>query len=244
MTVLSWKLAPELCTLFTLSYPNCADLLTEVRLLENNRHSQQWCSHDRNLQDRDLVKILRRDRDFIKNSETETWSSRPRIETSKFVHFAEFFLKDVVITSESNFFHISGIFPTCFGCFLPANTTNKTSLNYRNFNKPFLCKIQSLETWNFRDRDSQKWDSWPRLAKMGLETETPSLTAINKLICWSASTYPVDFNNFTNRCRLNFLKRQCLASAYSTSSHLVIAYLHISLLLIRKWGKACCLQPK
>jgi len=28
-------------------------------------------------------------------------------------------------------------------------------LNYRNFNKPFLCKIQSLETWNLRDRDLQ-----------------------------------------------------------------------------------------
>jgi len=35
----------------------------------------QWCSGDRNLLDRerDLVKISRRDRDFIKNSETETW---------------------------------------------------------------------------------------------------------------------------------------------------------------------------
>jgi len=33
---------------------------------------QQWCSRDRNLRDRDLVKISRRDRDFIKNSETET----------------------------------------------------------------------------------------------------------------------------------------------------------------------------
>jgi len=36
-----------------------------------------------------------------------------------------------------------------FGCFLLANTTNKKSLNYRNFNKPFFCNIQSLETWNF-----------------------------------------------------------------------------------------------
>jgi len=38
----------------------------------------QWCSRDRNLRDRDMVKISRRDRDFIKNSETrdlkfETW---------------------------------------------------------------------------------------------------------------------------------------------------------------------------
>ena len=35
------------------------------------------------------------------------------------------------------------------------------SLNYRNFSKPFPCNIQSLETWNLRDRDqdSQKWVS-------------------------------------------------------------------------------------
>jgi len=46
-------------------------------------------------------------------------------ETSKFEHFAEILLKDVVITSELECFQISGIFPTCFDCFLPANTTNK-----------------------------------------------------------------------------------------------------------------------
>jgi len=60
------------------------------------------------------------------------------------------------------FFQISGIFPTCNGCFSPANTTNKKLLKYKNFNKPFLCNIQSLETcslrdrnetWNLRDRD-------------------------------------------------------------------------------------------
>jgi len=55
---------------------------------------------------------------IIKYFETET-------ETSKFVHFAEIFFKNVLITSDLNFFQISGIFPTCFGCFLPANTTKK-----------------------------------------------------------------------------------------------------------------------
>jgi len=30
--------------------------------------------------------------------------------------------KNVIITSELKIFQISGIFPTCFGCFLPANT--------------------------------------------------------------------------------------------------------------------------
>jgi len=71
-----------------------------------------------------------------------------------------------------------------FGCCLPANTTNKNSVNYRNLNKPFHCNIQSLETWNLRDRDetwnlrdrdrdwdSQKWVSRPRPS-----LETPSLS--------------------------------------------------------------------
>jgi len=104
----------------------------------------QWCSWDRNLRDRDLVKISRLDRDL--KFETET---------SKFMQFAEI-EKNVVITSDLNFLQISGIFPTCFGCFLPTYTPNKKSLNYINFNKPSLCNIQSLDTWNLRDRNSQK----------------------------------------------------------------------------------------
>ena len=100
--------------------------------------------------DRDLVKISRRDRDFIKNSETET-------RDFKICAFCRNFLKNVVIPSDFNFFQISDIFPTCFGCFLPVNTTNNKSLKYRNFHKPFLCNIQSLETWNLRDRD-ETWN--------------------------------------------------------------------------------------
>jgi len=52
-----------------------------------------------------------------------------------------------------NFFQISVIFQTCFGCFLPANTTNKNSLNYKNFTLPVLCNIQSLETCSLQGRD-------------------------------------------------------------------------------------------
>ena len=59
---------------------------------------------------------------------TSTKIPRPRLETSKFVHFADIFL-NAVITFKSNFFQISGIFPTCSGCFLPANTTNKKSMD-------------------------------------------------------------------------------------------------------------------
>jgi len=63
-------------------------------------------------------------------------------------------------------------------------------LNSRNFNKPFLCYIQSLETWklrdreetsNFRDRDSQKWVSRPRPS-----LETPSL---DWLCCWTRNHF-------------------------------------------------------
>jgi len=49
-------------------------------------------------------------------------------------------------------------------------------LNYRNFNKAFLCNIQSLETWNLRDRDSQKWVS-RQVSRSRPSLETPSLRA-------------------------------------------------------------------
>ena len=108
-----------------------------------------------------------RDRHFIKipYSRLETWNSRPRLESSKFVHFADIFPKTLFITSKLNFFQISAIFLARFGCFLPANTTNKKSLNHRNFTIPFLRYNQSLETcilrdrdmtWNLRARDWQK----------------------------------------------------------------------------------------
>jgi len=70
-----------------------------------------------------------------------------------------------------NFSQIFGIFPTCFDNFLPANTTNITSLNYKNFTIPFLPNKQSLETCSLRDRDSEKWVSRPRPC-----LETPSLS--------------------------------------------------------------------
>ena len=44
-------------------------------------------------------------------------------------------------------------FPSCFGCFLPANTTKKKSLNYIHFTEPFVCNIQNLETCSLRERD-------------------------------------------------------------------------------------------
>jgi len=84
-----------------------------------------------------MVETLRARLD-IKNSETEN---------SKCMDCAKI-LKNHVTTSNLNFFRISGFFLTCFGYFLPANTTDKklVELCSRRFTKPFLCDIQSLKT--------------------------------------------------------------------------------------------------
>jgi len=85
-----------------------------------------------------------RDRDFIKNSETET---------SKFVHFAEIFEKNVVITSKLNFFQISGIFrPVLVVSYLQIRQTEIEAL----LNHFFAIIKVSSETCSLRDRDSQK----------------------------------------------------------------------------------------
>jgi len=48
----------------------------------------------------------------------------------------------------------------CFDCFLPANTTNKKSLNHKNFNKPSLCTIISRpETFETETRKNGSRDS-------------------------------------------------------------------------------------
>ena len=107
----------------------------------------QWCSRGRNLLDRD--------RDFTKNC--ETWSLRPRLETSKFVHFAEIFKTMSSSPLTWIFFKFLAFFRRVLIVFTYKYNKQKY-LNYRNFDKPFLCNIQSLETWNLRDqdRDSQK----------------------------------------------------------------------------------------
>ena len=191
----------------------------------------QWCSRDRKLWDRDLVKISRRDRDFIKNVETRDL----KFETSKFVHFAEL-KKKCRRHFWRQFFPISGIFPKCFGCFLPASTTNKKFLNCRNFNKPFLCNIRSLETWNLRDQDetwnlrdrdeiwnlrdrdrvSQKWVS--RRAsrpKPSLETPSPWLwlelspTTFVALSFVCAGWTKLTSEIFCSNCFLHFGYQKC-----------------------------------
>ena len=124
-------------------------------------YDDQWCSKDHNFRNRDLVKTLRpslhkksRDRD----SGLEIWDRDSRLQN---LCILPNFLSSLLSWIFSNFWH----FPTCFGCFLPANNKKKI-LNYRKFTIPFLCNIQNLdtcslwdrdETWNIRDRNLQKW---------------------------------------------------------------------------------------
>ena len=83
----------------------------------------QWCSRDRNLRDRDLVKIPR-PRSRLHQKLRDSWLE-VRDRDFKIRTFCRNFFFNVAITSDLNFFQISGIFPMCFGCFLPANATNK-----------------------------------------------------------------------------------------------------------------------
>jgi len=96
----------------------------------------------------------------------------------------------------SNFWHSSDM----FWLFLTCKCNKQKYLNYRNFNKPFPCNIQSLETWKLRDRDrdgiwnlrdrdrdSQKWIS-RRVSRPRPSLETPSLLGI---ICHTCSVCSV-----------------------------------------------------
>jgi len=89
--------------------------------------------------------------------------------------FSDCFKIKLVITPKLKFFPIFVVSPTCFDCFLLANTTNKYSLHYRMFAKSLICNTEiskpvafdtATETWNLRDRDAQncvsRWVTRPR----------------------------------------------------------------------------------
>jgi len=103
---------------------------------------RQICSQNRNLRDRDLVKTSR---------PRLHQKSRDRDSDFKICEFCQNFQKNVGNNSKLKFFQISGIFLTCFGCFLPVNATNQkiVVLYYRNFTLPLLCNIQTPETCTF-----------------------------------------------------------------------------------------------
>jgi len=87
------------------------------------------------------------DQDFIKNSEAKTWTLWLRLNTSKFVHCAENFHKNVFTTSKLNFFSFLAVLqPVLVVSYLHIQQRKDYPLNYRSFTKPYPCIIQSLKT--------------------------------------------------------------------------------------------------
>ena len=81
----------------------------------------------------------------------------------------------------SSFWH----FFDMYWLFLTCKYNKQKYLNYRNFNKPFLCNIQSRDLKLSRPRRDLK-PSRLRLAKMGLETSLETETKSRDSItgCW------------------------------------------------------------
>ena len=132
--------------------------------------------------------MSRRDRD---------WRLETRDRDSKISAFCRI-KKNIVITSKLNFFQISGIFPNCFGCFLPANTTNKQLLNYINFTVPFLCNSQSIETCSFEtETRPETFETESR--KNGSRDESRDRNQVSRLHHWQLFTYAVWF--YSNHTR-------------------------------------------
>ena len=92
--------------------------------------------------------------------------------------FADVFQKNIVIASKSIFFEVLVFFrPVLVVSYLQIGLQQtNNSLNYSIFTKTFLWDIQSLKTIGC-DRDLKT--SRPRLAKMGLATETKSRDSIS-----------------------------------------------------------------
>ena len=127
-----------------------------------------------------MVKISRRDRDFIKNSETKTRDLKFETETRDFIIYAFcqfFFLMSSSLRTWIFFKFLAFFRRILVVSHLQIQQTKIVEL--RNFNKPFLCNIQSLETWNLRDRDrdTQKWVS-RRASRPRPSLETPSLILV------------------------------------------------------------------
>jgi len=166
-----------------------------------------WFSQNRNLRDRDQLLVKTSRPRLYQKSRDLRLEFRDR--DSKLCAFCRIFLNDFIASAKLIFFQISGIFSTCFGCFLPANTANKKSLNYRNFTLPVFGNIQGLETcilwnrdetWNLLvDRDSQKWvlrrslvvQTVKCFVKVHMHCNVSNLINISKM-----STLPPSWKNF------------------------------------------------
>ena len=94
---------------FKFNHPWCLHTLDGIIILVLSNNIQLQYVVTTNIWYWDLVKSL-----------------RPKLEISKFVHFAEIFQKINFTTWKLNFFQIYGIFPICFSCVLFTNTKEKT----------------------------------------------------------------------------------------------------------------------
>ena len=148
----------------------------------------QWCSRDRNLRNRDLVKTSETESPWL-HQKFRDWESR----LQNLWIFLKFF-KKMLSSLLSLFFRISGIFPTCFGCFLPANAMNKKLVELWNFYQAISFRYsnsqdnrlwprpvapsprQDLRDW---DRDTRKGVS-RRVSRPRRSLETPSLVSTLK----------------------------------------------------------------
>jgi len=92
-------------------------------------------------------KVPDRDQDVVKKVDTETSVFKTRLNTRKFVSFANFF-KENVSTSEPQYRQVSGIFTT-FCIFFPfpkiLHTMNR--LRYRSFTK-IKSRDKGLDQWS------------------------------------------------------------------------------------------------
>ena len=112
------------------------------------RTYHQRCSRDLHVSTETWSKV----RDLIEKSETRE---------SKISGLCRYFstnFENIVTTTKLQFFRISGIFPTCFVC-LSTNTTEKNTLIYKSFTKPYRCSDQRLMRiflWLRRDLKSSR----------------------------------------------------------------------------------------
>ena len=128
----------------------------------------QWCSRGRNLLDRD--------RDFTKNC--ETWSLRPRLETSKFVHFAEIFKTMSSSPLTWIFFKFLAFFRRVLVVF------------YLQIQQTKIFELQkfwyAISLQYSKSRDLKPSRPRPRLAKIGLKTslETEAKSRDSTTMVW------------------------------------------------------------
>jgi len=115
-----------------------------------------------------------RDRDFIRNPETGDLKIETETRGFKIYAICRNF-KKCRHRFRVEFFQISGVFPTCFGCFLPANSTNKNRRNIEILLYHFFAvfKVSRPVTFETGNRDSQKWVS-RRVSRPRPTFETPS----------------------------------------------------------------------